>query len=178
MLIRQYRKEFVRPPNPNAPHLRCYAHIDEDIGAILPHLNAVLGGHQYFRHPPSLTLKYRAKLITLYPRLIAINMVKDEEEAEDILEWLRQVVNDTWARREAIEPRFEVAPQPRILDILKLLPMNNCGECGLPTCLVFAAQVSDGIKGPADCPAINDQNKKRLREYLENFNFLKPPVRP
>jgi ArsR family metal-binding transcriptional regulator len=171
MLIRQYRKEFVRPPNPSAPHLRCYAHLDGDIGAILPHLNAVLGGHQYFRHPPSLTLKYHAKLITLSPRLIAINIVKDESEADEILQWLQQVINDTWARRADIEPRFEVARKPRILEILRLLPKNNCGECGLPTCLVFAAQVSEGIKGPADCPAINEENLSRLREYLGNFDL-------
>jgi ArsR family metal-binding transcriptional regulator len=169
MLIRQYRKEFVRPPNPNAPHLRCFAHLDEDIGAILPHLNAVLGGHQYFSHPPSLTLKHQGKLITLYARMIAINIVKDEGEAEDILEWLRQVINDTWERRETIEPRFEVSPKPRILDILRLLPQNNCGACGLPTCLVFAAQVSEGIRGPDDCQPINDGNKQNLAAYLKNF---------
>jgi ArsR family metal-binding transcriptional regulator len=178
MLVQKFRKEFVRPPNPNAPHLRCYAHIDGDIGEILPHLNAVLGGHQYFSQPPSLTLKYQAKLITLYPRMIAINIVKDESEAEDILEWLRQVINDTWTRREDIEPKFDVSPKPRILNILRLLPKNNCGECGLPTCLVFAIQVSEGIKGPADCPAISDQNKARLREYLVNFSLLKPQVQP
>jgi ArsR family metal-binding transcriptional regulator len=171
MLIRQYRKEFVRPPNPNAPHLRCFAHIHEDIGAILPHLNAVLGGHQYFSEPPSLTLKHHGKLITLYARMIAINIVKDESEAEDILEWLREVINDTWKRRESIEPRFAVSPKPRILDILRLLPKNNCRECGLPTCLVFATQVSEGVKGPADCPAIDDPKKDDLIEYLNKFRL-------
>ena len=32
-----------------------------------------------------LTLKFQAKLITLYPEMISINMVKDEVEAEQIL---------------------------------------------------------------------------------------------
>ncbi len=173
MLIRQYRKEFVRPPNPSAQHLRCFAHIDGDIGEILPHLNTVLGGHQFFTHPPSLTLKHRAKLITLYPRTIAINIVKDESEADDILEWLRQVINDTWERRKDIEPRFDVAPKPRILDILRLLPKSNCRQCGLPTCMVFAVQVSEGNKSPTDCPPIKEQNKKKLMDYLMNFNLLK-----
>jgi ArsR family metal-binding transcriptional regulator len=178
MLIRQYRQEFVRPPNPNARHLRCFAHLEADIGAILPHLNAVLGGFQYFSQPPSLTLKYRAKLITLYPRMIAINMVQDQNEAREILEWLRQIINDTWNRRREITPRFEGAPQPRILDILKLLPKDNCGQCGLPTCLVFAAQVSEALKVPADCPPILEQNRKRLTEYLMNLNLLKQQGRP
>ncbi len=173
MLIRQYQKEFVRPPNPSAQHLRCFAHIDGDIGEILPHLNAVLGGHQFSTHPPSLTLKYRAKLINLSPRMIAINIVKDQSEADEILEWLRQVINDTWERRQNIQPRFDVPTRPRILDILRLLPKSNCRECGLPTCMVFAAQVSEGIKGPADCPPLNEQNKKKFMDYLTNYNLLK-----
>jgi ArsR family metal-binding transcriptional regulator len=174
MLIRRYRKEFVRPPNPNAPHLRCFGHIDADIGEILPHLNMVLDGHQIFTSPPSLTLKHRAKLITLYPRMIAINIVKDEGEADEILEWLRQVINDTWERRQDIDPRFEVAPKPRILDILRLLPKTNCRQCGLPTCLVFAAQVSEDMKGPADCLSLTGPHKEKLVDHLANFKSAKP----
>jgi hypothetical protein len=34
-------QEFVRPPNPSARHLRCFAHLDTDIETILPHLNTV-----------------------------------------------------------------------------------------------------------------------------------------
>ena len=173
MLIRQYHKEFVRPPNPSAQHLRCFAHFDEDIGEILPHLNAVLGGYQISTHPPSLTLKHRAKLITLSPRMIAINIVKDQNEAEEILEWLRQVINDTWERRQEIQPRFDVPSKPRILDILRLLPKSNCRQCGLPTCMVFATRVSEGSKSPADCPPLNEPNKEKLMDYLANFNLLK-----
>jgi ArsR family metal-binding transcriptional regulator len=173
MLIRQYQKEFVRPPNPSAQHLRCYAHFDGDIGEILPHLNAVLRGHQFSTNPPSLTLKYQAKLITLSPRMIAINIVQDQSEAEEILEWLRQVINDTWERRQEIQPRFDVPSKPRILDILRLLPQSNCRQCGLPTCLVFAAQVSEGFKSPADCPPLKEPNKEKLMDYLANFNLLK-----
>jgi ArsR family metal-binding transcriptional regulator len=169
MLIQKYQKEFVRPPNPSAQHLRCFAHIDGDIGEILPHLNAVLGGHQFFPHPPSLTLKRQAKLITLYPRMFAINIVKDEEEADEILEWLRQVVNDTWERRHDLEPRFEVAPKPRVLEILKLLPKTNCGACGYPTCMVFAVRVSEEGISPDECSFLQPQNQEALRKHLENF---------
>ena len=172
MLIREYRQEFVRPPNPSAQHLRCFAYFEADIGEILPHLNEVLRGHQFSQQPPMLTVKLQAeqaKLITIYPQMIAINIVKDQREAGEILEWLRQVINDTWDRRQEIQPRFDVPLRPRILDILRLLPKNNCGQCGLPTCMVFAAQVSEGVKGPAACPLLDEQNRKRLTDYLANF---------
>jgi ArsR family metal-binding transcriptional regulator len=171
MLIQQYRTELVRPPNPLAPHLRCYAHLDADIREVLPYLNTVLKGHQYFHDPPSLTLKYQAKLITLHSRMIAINIVKDETEAHDILEWLKGEINDTWERRKDITPSFQVLSKPRILEILKLLPKTNCRQCGLPTCMVFATQVSEGNKGPDDCPPLERPSKRKLQEYLKHPRF-------
>ncbi|MGD8529344.1 MAG: (Fe-S)-binding protein [Syntrophobacterales bacterium] len=173
MLVEGYRKEFCLPPNPRAKHLRCYAHLDSDIGEVLPYLNTVLGGYQYYKEPQMLTLKFQAKLITLYPQMIAINMVQDEAEAEKILEWLKEEINNTWKNRSEIKPSFEVSPKPRILDILKLLPKDNCHECGLPTCLVFAVQVSEGARLYNDCPKLDPLSKSKLKEYL---NRCPPPA--
>ena len=113
-----------------------------------------------------LTLKFQAKLITLYPQMIAINMVEDEAEAEKILQWLKEEINNTWKNRSEIKASFEVSPKPRILDILQLLPKGNCQECGLPTCLVFAVQVSDGARSYSDCPKLDQLSKSKLKEYL------------
>jgi ArsR family metal-binding transcriptional regulator len=166
MLVEGYRKEFCLPPNPKARHLRCYAHLDGDIGEVLPYLNTVLGGYQYYREPQMLTLKFQAKLITLYPQMIAINMVEDEAEAEKILEWLKEEINNTWKNRSKIKPSFEVSPKPKILDILKLLPKDNCQECGHPTCLVFATQVSEGAQVYDECPKLDALSRSKLKQYL------------
>ena len=146
------RREFVRPPNPSARHLRCFAFLDTDIETILPYLNTVLKGFRYAADPPTLTLKHEAKLITLTSREIAINMVRDQEEAADLLEWLINAINATREDRESIEPTGEGPPPPRILDLLKQLPKTNCRECGEPTCMVFAVKVSEGVKDLASCP--------------------------
>ena len=166
MLVEGYRKEFCLPPNPKARHLRCYAHLDGDIGEVLPYLNTVLGGYQYYREPQMLTLKFQAKLITLYPQMIAINMVEDEAEAEKILEWLKEEINNSWKNRSKIKPSFEVSPKPKILDILKLLPKDNCQECGHPTCLVFATQVSEGAQVYDECPKLDALSRSKLKQYL------------
>lgn len=169
MLLKQYRKEFRLPPNPEARHLRCVAYLDEDISDVLPYLNSVLNAHQYIKKPPSLTLKFNGKLITLYAQEIGINIVKDEDEAEKILKWLKKEINDTWKKRKEIAPSFEVAKKPCILDILKLLPKTSCKECSQPTCMVFAVLVSDGEKKPEDCPQLDVQNKKTLQSHLKQF---------
>jgi ArsR family metal-binding transcriptional regulator len=169
MLLKQYRKEFCRPPNPEAQHLRCVAYLDEDISDVLPYLNTTIKGHQYIKNPPSLTLKFEGKLITLYAREIAINIVTGEDEADNILKWLKNEINDTWERRKEIMPSFEVAKKPGILDILKQLPKSNCKECGHPTCMVFAVLVTEGDKKPDDCPHLDAQQKKTLQNYLKQF---------
>ena len=170
MFLSQYRPQFVRPPNPAAQHLRCYAQLDGDIREVLPFLNTLLKGHLFFRDPPSLTLKYQGgKLITLTSQEIAINIVKDEAEAEAILEWLKQEINAAWERRGEITPSFEVAAQPRIFEIFKLLPRTNCRVCGQPTCMVFAAHVAEGGRGAEDCPPLPQEPKARLKEYLRQF---------
>ncbi len=169
MMLKHYRKEFRRPPNPSAKHLRCVAYLDENISDVLPYLNTVLRGHQYITEPPSLTLKFNGKLITIYSQEIAINIVKDTAEADNILEWLKQEINDTWKRRDQIKPSFSVAQKPGILNILKLLPKTNCKECGQPTCMVFALLVTEGKKRPEDCPQLNERNRITLQEYLEQF---------
>ena len=143
MLLTGYRKEIFRPEcNPRFQSLHSIAYFDEDISKVLPYLNTVLGGHQYFREPPALTFKHQGKLITLHPMEIPVNALRDEEEADRILEWLKGEINTTWEKRSQIKPSFDTPAKPKILEILKLLPKTNCRECGQPTCMVFASQVA------------------------------------
>ena len=123
------------------------------------------------QEPPSLTFKYYGKLITLHSREIAVNALKEEAEADKILAWLKEQINETWERRDQIEPKFDTPVKPRIFEILKLLPKSNCRECSQPTCMVFASLVAEGVKGAEDCPPLTPQNKQELQKYLEQFSL-------
>ena len=172
MLLKGYRKEVVRPEcRPEAQSVHCIAHLDEDITEVIPYLNAVLGGFQYLKDPPSVSFKVHGKLIAVHPRMICVNALEDEAQGDKIIEWMKQEINDTWERRGEIEPRFEGAPKPRVIEILKLLPKTNCRECGQPTCMVFATQVAEGGKGPEDCPPLSEEGKAKLDAYLEPFHL-------
>ena len=171
MLLSRYHLRFVRPPNPSAQHLRCFARLEADLSEVLPYLNTRLKGHEFCPEPPSLTLKYRAKMITLTAQEIAINIVKDQAEAEEILEWLQQEINTAWEQRAEIVPSFEVAAAPRAFEILKLLPRTNCRACGQPTCMVFAVQVSQGAQSLAACPSLEKANREKLQKYLGQFQL-------
>jgi ArsR family metal-binding transcriptional regulator len=172
MLLKTYTKEIFRPEcNPSFQSLHCIAHLDEDIREALPYLNAVLGGFEYFKDPPAVTFRVQGKIITVHPREIAVNALRDEEEADKILAWLKREINEAWERRSEIEPRYEGAPKPKILEILKLLPKTNCRKCGEPTCMVFATKVAEGVKGPQDCPPLAEDQGRRLENYMHQFHF-------
>ncbi len=173
MLLTQYRKEIFRAKcNPNFQSVHCFAYLSVDIREVLPYLDAVLGGSGYTDDPPSVTFQLHGRLITVHPNKIAINALRDEEEADKVLEWLVVQINETWEKRSQIQPTYGVAPKPQSLEILRLLPKTNCGKCGQATCTVFSLLLVEGAKIPSDCPQIDSTKKEKLESYLSHFTFF------
>ena len=137
----------------------------------MPYLNAVLGGFKYIKKPPSVTFRAQGKLITVHKQKIAINALKNENEARKIVEWIMREINDAWEKRDEIEPCYEGMPKPKVIEILKLLPKTNCRECGFPTCMVFASLVGEGAKDSSDCPQLGKENENKLSAYMKPFQL-------
>jgi acetyl-CoA decarbonylase/synthase complex subunit gamma len=57
------------------------------------------------------------------------------------------------------------------LDIFKLLPKTNCGDCGVPTCMAFAMKLAQKKADLADCPHASEEAKTTLGAASE------PPIR-
>jgi acetyl-CoA decarbonylase/synthase complex subunit gamma len=57
------------------------------------------------------------------------------------------------------------------LQIFKLLPKTNCGECGIPTCMAFAMKLAAKSADLAACPYASDQAKTTIGAAS------KPPIR-
>ena len=43
------------------------------------------------------------------------------------------------------------------LEIFKLLPQTNCGDCGVPTCLAFAMKLAQGGAELTSCPHVSEE---------------------
>jgi ArsR family metal-binding transcriptional regulator len=172
MLLTGYRKDVFRAEcNHSFESLHCIAHLNEDVSLVLPYLNTALGGFTYLRNPPSVTFKVHGKLITVSGDRIAVNALKDEEELDKILDWLKREINQTWENRSSIIPSEENASRPKLIEILRLLPGSNCRECGQATCMVFATLAMDGIRDADSCPALTEAGREKLEAYLKGFNF-------
>jgi len=57
------------------------------------------------------------------------------------------------------------------IQIYKLLPKTNCGECGVPTCLAFAMNLAAGKAELVACPYISEEAKAELADASA------PPIR-
>jgi acetyl-CoA decarbonylase/synthase complex subunit gamma len=53
---------------------------------------------------------------------------------------------------------------PTAMEIYKLLPKKNCGECKLPTCLAFAMQLANQKVALDACPYVSPEAKAALEE--------------
>jgi acetyl-CoA decarbonylase/synthase complex subunit gamma len=58
------------------------------------------------------------------------------------------------------------------IEIFKLLPKTNCGECGVPTCLAFAMSLATGKTELTKCPHVSEEAKSKLSEAAA------PPILP
>jgi acetyl-CoA decarbonylase/synthase, CODH/ACS complex subunit gamma len=57
------------------------------------------------------------------------------------------------------------------IQILKMLPKKNCGECDIPTCLAFAMKVAAGQMAIDACPYVSEEAKQTIGEASA------PPIR-
>ena len=48
------------------------------------------------------------------------------------------------------------------LDIFKVLPRTNCGDCGVPTCLAFAMKVAGKQSALDECPHVSEEAQAEL----------------
>jgi ArsR family metal-binding transcriptional regulator len=164
-LIRSYEIKMATPEcYPENDRYRAFVNLQDDISEVLPYLNAELGGRRDYYHDGKILLwANNEKLFAFRPHEIAIAPVLSIEEAQKLTTSIIDTVNNIWNRRNEIKPNFEAKKHfPNVLDIYKLLPGTNCKECGLPTCMAFAATLRSDSTKSSLCPYLSEQAYMRL----------------
>jgi len=155
MVLENFEMRLITPPcNPSAETVNAIVETEDDLGPLLPYLNAGLGPGIYNADMPFLRLQMEGRAVTIHADKVAISKVRDRTEAEKVFGKLRELIRSVERRRSEITPSTESIGRFTALEVYKLLPQTNCGECGLPTCLSFAVAVSQADKGLEDCPPL------------------------
>jgi ArsR family metal-binding transcriptional regulator len=170
MLLRKYDLKMVLSEcNPSSQKVNAIVDLSDDISEILPYLNTVLKGLQYHHEENFLTVKRKGHVITFWPRQIAVTKLEDENEAGEVVEELKEIVNETYANKDHIKPTYTSRPVPRPLDVFKLLPGKNCKGCGEPTCMAFALMVVNNELQWKQCPLLLTQEFDGSRQKLSEI---------
>jgi ArsR family metal-binding transcriptional regulator len=146
--------------------IRIVAHISGDLTKVFPYLNAEMRQASYSVHGPTFTFMDGYRMVSAYPRRVAVAKTDEIVDSWRVLEELRRRVNGTWARRHEIEPSYERREKPPALEIYKRLPRTNCGACGERACLAFAVKVHGRMLDVGRCRPVFDGGQGHLRDAL------------
>ncbi len=149
--------------------IRVIAELSDDVGCLLPYLAALLPQAGYNHAAGILTLLHGGRLLTVYPRVVTLAKALDEDDARDVLDWLKARIDEAEARRGELAPCLGRRRSPRILDVYRLLPGTNCRRCGEATCLALAARLIFGEAHLADCPSLQEAELARNRGLLAEW---------
>jgi len=143
--------------------------VGADLTEVLPYMNAVVEKGFYDANQAALVWKAEGHNYAMRPHEIAINRLLSREHAQEMATHIVDTVNATWEGRSEITPDISKRVGPKLLEVFKLLPRSNCKECGVPSCMAYAAQVIEGEKCLEDCPplmaAANEEQLATLRSW-------------
>lgn len=171
MLLQDYKVTKVRRNLCNPEWIAVATELSDDISEVFPYLNAVVKNAVYTPEAQNLNFKMDAGAISLMPREMSVGQVTCEEDAIKVLDYVKEMINDTWEKRTSITPIYERKEEIKAKDIVNFLPKTNCRDCGLPTCFAFAVALINGQKRLQDCSALSKvefaQDKEALARLLQ-----------
>jgi ArsR family metal-binding transcriptional regulator len=178
MLLNSYKITRILPCIADPEKIRVIAEVSDEIHEVFPYLNAVIKGCIYNHPALTLTIRNEEKLITLHAMHVTMTLIEDEKEAHEMLNWVKDLINQTYQNRDQIEPNYSEGDQLKPSDIQKLLPGTNCKECGFRSCLAFSFKLVDQKIEIEKClPLFSDlfkEKRKVLLEILQNAGIKVP----
>jgi ArsR family metal-binding transcriptional regulator len=159
-------RDCIADPTKN----RVVAELSDDISPVFPYLNATMRQLMYNPGTQTVTVKRGERILTFYPRVATMAKVAGAEDAAAQLAWFQELCNETWRKRAQITPCLERRRLLGPLDVYRLLPGLNCGDCGEATCMAFAFGLLLSDYPLAKCPHLQEERYaeggRRLAEHL------------
>lgn|GEM_PF-2023554 len=137
MFLNQVRITRTEPCVADPEKIRVKAELSDDITQVMPYLNTIIKNAIFNREAPILTFTKEYRLIVIYPRYLTMAKALHLADVVDVLDWLKEMINETWERKDEIVPNYEIKKQPSVLQVYSWLPKTNCKKCGEQNCFAF-----------------------------------------
>ncbi|ADG81343.1 (Fe-S)-binding protein [Thermincola potens] len=166
MFLRNIDITFMEPCVADPEKIRLKAELSDDITDVMPYLNTVIGNAIFNKDTPLLTFTKEFRLIVLYPKKLTMAKAVNMTDALQVFDWLKDLINDTWEKRETITPNYEKKERPTVLQFYGWLPKTNRKECGEVNCFAFATKLLQGIQKIENCKPLFTPEYEDARETI------------
>jgi ArsR family metal-binding transcriptional regulator len=158
----------VSPCLADSDSFRALAIADISLNEVLPYLNAVIERGNYQPGSNSFMFKKGIMWFAIRGSNIDIMRFANMTELYEIIDWLKELINNTYVNRDNITPLYEPRKIISPFTIFKLLPQTNCKECGEQACMAFAIKLSKNEVVVTECIPLLKSENAELLEKLEN----------
>lgn len=149
---------------------RVTAMLSENVRELIPYVNALVKHTSYDQGGLKITFKYHGSPVVLESRRVVIGQLDDLDAAEDMLDDLIGFLNRVKGQKDKIVPVYNPKPQPQLIEIIKLLPRTNCGQCGETTCTAFALKLVLGQQQADNCLYLTGDEIRKVLSIIDSLN--------
>lgn len=144
---------------------RVIANMAPPLGGTLKVLEPLFSRSRYSDKINALIIQKGEIITTIYGTgKVTMTMIKNEDEARETLQNLKNTINEAIEKGVAPAPREKVRVEP--MEIYKYLPQTNCGKCGEQSCYTFAIKLMGGEVTLDKCTPLKEPS------YATNFEHL------
>ena len=151
---------------PTSTKFNAIIDFEEDIGELLPFLATVIRGCTYVHGTGELNYMDEGHIIAIRPKQITVTALTSETEARQMCEDLKKMINEVYEQRDTITPTLRKQARLDPLSVYRELPQTDCGDCGEPTCMAFAAKVVIRELTANGCKILLEKEYNSQRERL------------
>ena len=145
---------------------RVIANMAPPLGRILKILEPIFPRGNYLDRKDSLIVKSGEIITTIYSSgKVSMRMVKNEDEAREELESLKNTINA--AILKGVVPVQREKIRVELMDIYKYLPQTNCGKCGEQGCYSFAIKFMAGQVTLEKCTPLKEPEYAYKEKQLQ-----------
>ncbi len=169
--VREVKITEVLPCLAAEDRIRIVGNTGEKLSDILPVIYLYIPQATYSRESDSVSFMFEEHLITIFGegKITATNL-KDRDEAMRILNYVKDLLNRAAVyviRYGTPTPEF-ISSKPKVnpIEINKILPKKDCGECGASTCYGFAVKLALGECEPSQCLYLDANGRKELQKKI------------
>ncbi|MTI56922.1 (Fe-S)-binding protein [Geosporobacter ferrireducens] len=169
MYLEEIKMTRIQPCTADAGRMKFKAKFSRDVSEILPYINGRMQRAIYHKTAGTLTFHKEFRMITIYPEKLAVSKVINETDAFEVISLVQDLINDTYEKRDEIEPLYEMRERISPIEVYKHLPKLNCKRCGEMACMAFASKIVSSAQNIKRCLPLYEEEYKGNLEKLDTI---------